>query len=366
MPIVKSETWKSIYPSLTGYSDAVRFGNANTPVAGAGPLVDDNTNNTGQSASGRDEGLATLWSYTVPTDHETECDRLLIAQSIGGLWDISAANWINAMPRTKFFLNVDGVAIHEAQLWARARYDAQGGTAEGAYGVNTIGKISEGTLPLFGDGLALTSTQTITVTINPIDYASISPFSTNNGLFPFVVRTTLWGVGTVTGRHVTLHGNYRPADLTAGQVAFSYTVPADGVTIRGAAVWIDAGSPTVIVARASLWCNDQLVQELGFLCGTNYRTAFAPWHIPLGFTLREGDTLELKGNPWCDTGGMVAVMLAGTATDLAAVDAPDDDDVVEPPPLLPVPVVFGDPEYYDHVERALARLPHQYSGGETL
>lgn len=314
MSLLGAAVWTSNAPSVTGFSDAIAYG------AAIGPATDDNTNNIGQGASARDDGMATLWSYTVPVEMLVACDRLTIQQSIGGLWDVAGPSigYLNAFPRANYFVKVDGTTVHEGQLWARQRYDAQGKATDRNWTANFD------QLASLGDGIALTAGQVVTLTIDPVQ-----PLPTiNNGFTPYVVRSTLVALNA-SSRHITAHGNYRPADLATGQTAFTFTVPAGGITLIGLSAWADGGT-NVTVARCALYLNDAPAIDLGYLCDTCSRTRGEVFSIPLGFTLREGDTLSLRGNPWVDTGGKVSVHLIGTPQDVSSFNPGPTVTVVSP------------------------------------
>lgn len=306
--IVHSEIWRATRPGLQGYSDGAGSGSADPPTAGQ----NDGTTAPLAAQSWRDGGNSAVWSFTVPSNCEVACDRLVIQVSPGGLWDMAASSpsMEQSTPRATAVVKIDGNAIHELQVWSRGNWQQAGSDAstanKGSWGAQSLGSRPEQTVVALGAGVTLTSGQVLTVEVSP---SAIT--LSNGGMLPSVIRFTGVAADEVTGRAVFIHGSYRPADASASQLALSFTAPANGIKLRSFAAWAEGGL-LFALARAQIHLNDAMVHELGYLNASIWRTRGETIAIPLGFTLQQGDCLEIRGCPLADTGGVISTQLIGT------------------------------------------------------
>ncbi len=302
MPIISQAIYQSVLPSNHG--PAAFIGALQVP--GAAVNLDDGNSFTGYHAAWRDDGPPTIWSYQVPINCEVVANDLTLAYAIGGQWDVkSGVTNESNIPRFTATVKIDGAAVFEHRYYGKSFWAPFTGVG-GLFGTASIWPLGFGD-PMYGDGLQLTSGQVLAIEIDPYDTGCL-----NGGFRPYVARATIIAIDTTTGLHVPIRGNLRPTDMATGQTLVSYTVPANGLTLRGFQIWADGGLP-VVLARATLLYNDQPMAELGMLQGINWRTTQEPISIPLGgMTLGPRDKLALRGSPWADTGGSVSVVLTGT------------------------------------------------------
>lgn len=315
--ILSKTVFRNTTPGLQGYSDSLATGATVDP-----PNPNDGDNKTAPIAmqSYRDDGQTELWSYVSPDNIETYASELLIQLSPEGMWDLrsNTPTIEQSAPRGKVVMKVNGTSVMEQQVWGRGTPNEPSNDVltvnKGAWGANNYGAIPETTTPKYGDGIQLAENDTISFEVTPYDHA-LGSGSGNNGLHPQVYRFKVFAVGTVSGQRFFWTATYRPLDLTANQVAVTFTTPVNGITLRSVMVYCDTSMP-FIASRVGLHFNGSLIHEFGPWQSTIYRTRGDLIAIPLDSKLGTGGTLSIRGNPLIDVGGIASIMLLGNLTDL--------------------------------------------------
>ena len=250
-----------------------------------------------QSTPERPEGVL-VWAYTVATGEKLTMKSL--------------AMWLyNAVFATG---QATGAAINGAvwkirqgttdKLEGRLHAWPIMGNTPGAdecqvYGYNCNQRLN------FGDGITLTSSDTLNVTV--------TPDAANAGVAYFATA-----IGALAGTPAVQKGILVPSATTADQAVLSYTPPSDftlySVTIEA----VCFGS--AVIAGARLEVNGMTALELpplGMAEGDpvfNGSSGDGVIWIPMeGIEFKDGDRLALYAHPFVNAGHVVAAQLAGSS-----------------------------------------------------
>jgi len=310
--ILSQAVFRNTTPGLQGYSEAVATGATADPPS---PNQGDNQLAPIAMQSMRDDAKTDLWSYVSPDNIETYASELVIQVSPEGMWDLGTSILdVRSKPVGKAVMKVNGTAVMELQVWARCTptepsMDSQT-TNKGSWGANNYGDRSEDTTPKYADGISLAAGDTLSFEVTPYDHAL-----SNAGLFPQVWRFKVFAQGSVSAQRFFWTAAYRPLDLSANQVAQTFTAPVNGIDIQSIMVYADASDPFV-ANRVELLYNGIVVHEFGGFNATIFRSVGGLISLPIEQKLGTGGTLALRGNPLIDCGGTVSVQLLGELTDL--------------------------------------------------
>lgn len=263
---------------------------------------------------GRYEDQSVLWEYVVPRDVVISVESLHVHCSTPALWSpplLFTGPQVPTHLGTALF-KVDGNTVFEQRV--RAQWFGQATLAStGSLGPVSVDVSPRNKIPVFGDGLALTSGQVLSAT-----WDILATGADANGVLPQVVQARVHAVDTSTGAYVPVGGTLRPETPAAAQEIFSYTVPAGGVTLRSMHV-IARWFHTVFVHRAELRINDQQVCLLGTLRGSIHKT-FPVVTVPLGgLEFSAGTRFTLLGSPLNDHGGTIQCNLVGSQRSVAGL-----------------------------------------------
>jgi hypothetical protein len=297
MSFIGAATFRSTAPSATGPSESSYSNSAGGFTLPAGQ-------------NWRDDAMVTLWSYTVPEDFELIADRLIIHPAAGGNWSMSTSVTVEKqLDYGTVKVLVDGSAVYEERLRARAMHEAVTGLA------SMIGPWSapfgQEQVVCYGDGIQLTTGQVLSGTWDVV--------ANEDGVIPHVVRIHVYAKRTDTGAPLFLGGTLRVADNGSAQSVFSYTVPAHGITIMSITTVADAQPGPMIANWVQLHLDTELIAELGGLWSGCRRSVHEPLVFQFGgIALEQGQRLDIVGAPWMDAGGAVSAVIVGTLTNVAA------------------------------------------------
>lgn len=267
-----------------------------------------------QSARNIAEPNQTVWSYTVPVDTKTTVQSLMIYGSppaaMGSI--LNQTIRFQRRPLARVTWLVDAAAVCLVELWSLA--DAETPVNDMAEKPSLL----EHSMWSFGDGVQFTAGQVFTATVAPYDHAL-----TDGIVHGQAHRLRLWGKRTDTGAFMSIKAVAYPADLTTASLTWNdltttYTVPAGGFTLLGAAWGVEVLMDYTLMLNGNLRLNGVPIMDIGPLCAMASQNP-QPLNVPLwDVELYPGDVLELQGSCMGACNQAITVLLTGEETPYAA------------------------------------------------
>jgi len=252
------------------------------------------------------EGGPLVWSYKVPTGYKVALKSLFLTLYNGAVR--AASN----DPAAAVDAGVVKIRLDAADKW-EAKVLCGAEPLSGIGGDETVQPFyNQSQQPNLGNGITVTSAQTIAITVTPTVAA---------------LAAGCWYFATLIGKLGTTPtirtGGLTPDATTADQTIVTYTPPSDWKML-GWTVDVDA-SGSVVTGALRLELDGATIWESG-PCGMSemdpmFNRDATPgsggiW-IPTGnMVLYEGQRLALYAQPWTQAGHKIGVQLVGTSTAL--------------------------------------------------
>jgi hypothetical protein len=275
-----------------------------------------------------DSGVV-LWSYTVPARTKLTADTLGLVVSPGGAWGVPSQ--VGGLSQSfehvgVASLLVGGVTVLERPLRMRGLpREVVTGSFNGGPNNSTLG-LPTGPDQAFayGDGVQLDEATVLKVSFTATEPIQITTGG-NGGSLPTVVRALVVARLAGSSAPVFIHGSARVRGPTETMDVVSYTVPSGGLTVLGFTTWADGLYSPFAARWVTLTLNGDPIHEFFDLHVTAHTCSRMGDNVGGGNNLSiqlggaeffPTDKLALVGNPTCDTGGSIAVMLVGTTEPL--------------------------------------------------